>query len=57
MPASKQVFTARFARDAKIAELDIFSIAVERPAMENEPAADAALMSGCHNPCYVANIA
>jgi hypothetical protein len=35
-------YTARFARDAESAELSIFSIAVERTAMENHSAANAA---------------
>jgi hypothetical protein len=35
-------FTARFARGAEITEVKIFSIAVERSAMENHSAANAA---------------
>jgi len=35
MANSKKLFTARFAQDAKNAELNIFSFAVERTAKEN----------------------
>jgi hypothetical protein len=40
MQAYRQIFTARFARGAKITEMDTFSIAVERTAMEKQSAAD-----------------
>jgi hypothetical protein len=41
-------FTARFARAAESAEMNILSIAVERTAMESHSAADAAATGSCH---------